>query len=89
MDRPRVEIDGQGPEVITNNESEIMLTTKTDRRHLTPEERQAMADLFGDCDVHEFLQCVAGLVAHNVEDFASADAAQSLIRRAARIASPK
>ena len=63
--------------------------TKTDRRHLTPEERQAMADLFGDCDVHEFLQCVAGLVAHNVEDFASADEAQSLIRRAARIASPK
>lgn len=62
-----------------------MTTTKPATRHLTDCERNALADLFADCDPHEFLQCVAGLVAHNVDDYAAAMDAQDLIRKAARV----
>ena len=58
--------------------------TRGPRRQLQPEGRSALADLYGECDAHEFLQCVAGLVAHNVADFATAELMQSLIRLAAR-----
>jgi hypothetical protein len=60
-----------------------MRTTRPNTRHLTDHERQALADLFEECDTVEFLQCVAGLVSHNVEDYVTSQDAQSLIRKAA------
>lgn len=59
--------------------------TKPATRHLSNCERNALADLFADCDPHEFLQCVAGLVAHNVGNYEDAMEAQDLIRKAARV----
>ena len=62
-----------------------MTGTKPATRHLTDNQRATLANLFADCDPHEFLQCVAGLVAHNVGDYAAAMDAQDLVRKAAQI----
>lgn len=55
------------------------------RQHLTPKQRQAFADLFGQCDLVEALLCVQGIVRHNVENFALADDAANLITKAANL----
>lgn len=62
-----------------------MTGAKPPTRHLTDNQRAALATLFADCDPHEFLQCVAGLVAHNVGDYAAAMDAQAMIRKSAQI----